>query len=155
MLVFICATPATPKSSSRPSASASCRSSPAASTRSVLSSVIRLYILTRLSQAERTAYIKSGSVFVWEESDDELGLKRWTDGRFWSQSRMREPFLFYEERVVDRVPNEPRYAFLTHTLTHSRLLIHSLSQGLCCTRLVPHRFSLWFSPRHTLGILII
>ncbi|KAH7104042.1 Gti1/Pac2 family-domain-containing protein [Auriculariales sp. MPI-PUGE-AT-0066] len=73
---------------------------------------VRLGILQivnrRLNEAERTAYIKSGSVFVWEESDDELGLKRWTDGRFWSQSRMREPFLFYEERVVDRVPNEPR-----------------------------------------------
>lgn len=78
----------------------------------VVLEAVRLGILQivsrRLNDAERSAYIRSGSVFVWEESDDELGLKRWTDGRFWSQSRMREPFLFYEERVVERVPNEPR-----------------------------------------------
>ncbi|KZV92178.1 hypothetical protein EXIGLDRAFT_675436 [Exidia glandulosa HHB12029] len=78
----------------------------------VVLEAVRLGILQivsrRLNDAERSAYIRSGSVFVWEESDDELGLKRWTDGRFWSQSRMREPFLFYEERVNDRVPNEPR-----------------------------------------------
>lgn len=44
----------------------------------------------RLNEVERTNFIQSGAVFVWEESDDELGLKRWTDGRVWSQSRMRE-----------------------------------------------------------------
>lgn len=44
----------------------------------------------RLNEMERTRYITSGSLFVWEESDDEMGLKRWTDGRVWSQSRMRE-----------------------------------------------------------------
>jgi len=45
--------------------------------------------------------ITSGAIFVWEESDDDLGLKRWTDGRVWSQSRMREPYLFYDERLPD------------------------------------------------------
>lgn len=44
----------------------------------------------RLNEMERSMYIQSGSIFVWEESDDELGLKRWTDGKMWSQSRMRE-----------------------------------------------------------------
>lgn len=44
----------------------------------------------RLSQTERSAHIHSGAIFVWEESDDETGLKRWTDGRVWTQSRMRE-----------------------------------------------------------------
>lgn len=44
----------------------------------------------RLNEYERSTYIISGSVFVWEESDEESGLKRWTDGRIWSQSRMRE-----------------------------------------------------------------
>ncbi|EJD44185.1 hypothetical protein AURDEDRAFT_65516 [Auricularia subglabra TFB-10046 SS5] len=90
----------------------------------VVLEAVRLGILQivsrRLNDAERSAYIRSGSVFVWEESDDELGLKRWTDGRFWSQSRMREPFLFYEERVVERVPNEPRsvgsaFRFVDHS----------------------------------------
>ena len=44
----------------------------------------------RLNEIERSMYIRSGAIFVWEECDDELGLKRWTDGRIWSQSRMRE-----------------------------------------------------------------
>jgi hypothetical protein len=63
-------------------------------------------VTRRLNEAERTACIQSGSVFVWEECNDEMGLKRWTgehhhvlaqsiadvflDGRIWGQSRMRE-----------------------------------------------------------------
>src|ERR1700761_2725038 len=47
-------------------------------------------VTRRLNEVERTMYIISGAIFVWEESDDDLGLKRWTDGRVWSQSRMRE-----------------------------------------------------------------
>lgn len=44
----------------------------------------------RLNDLERNVNIRSGSVFVWEESNQETGIKRWTDGRLWSQSRMRE-----------------------------------------------------------------
>ena len=47
-------------------------------------------VVHRLNELERTAYIQSGSIFVWEESEDEMGLKRWTDGKVWSGSRMRE-----------------------------------------------------------------
>jgi hypothetical protein len=47
-------------------------------------------VTRRLNEVERSMYITSGAMFVWEESDDDLGLKRWTDGRVWSQSRMRE-----------------------------------------------------------------
>lgn len=47
-------------------------------------------VTRRLNEEERAAFIQSGSIFVWAESEDELGLKRWTDGRVWSQSRMRE-----------------------------------------------------------------
>ncbi|GJJ12548.1 hypothetical protein Clacol_006791 [Clathrus columnatus] len=50
----------------------------------------------RLNEGERNMFIRSGAVFVWEESDGEYGLKRWTDGRMWTPSRAREPFLFYE-----------------------------------------------------------
>lgn len=39
---------------------------------------------------QRMSFIRSGSVFVWEESDDDTGLRRWTDGLLWSASRMRE-----------------------------------------------------------------
>ncbi|KAG8961999.1 hypothetical protein FRC03_004733 [Tulasnella sp. 419] len=52
----------------------------------------------RLSPTERE--LQSGEVFVWEEASYKGGLERWTDGRKWSQSRMREPFLFYEEKVM-------------------------------------------------------
>ncbi|PAV23491.1 Gti1 Pac2 family containing [Pyrrhoderma noxium] len=61
----------------------------------------------RLNEMERSMYIQSGSIFVWEESDDELGLKRWTDGKMWSQSRMREPYLFYDEKVANESTDNP------------------------------------------------
>ncbi|KAJ2611755.1 Gluconate transport-inducing protein [Coemansia sp. RSA 1365] len=48
----------------------------------------------RLSDGERAA-IRSGSIFVWEES--ESGMKRWTDGRSWSPSRVQGCFLTYHE----------------------------------------------------------
>ena len=38
-------------------------------------------VVRRLNELERASYIQSGSIFVWEESDDEMGLKRWTDNR--------------------------------------------------------------------------
>lgn len=47
-------------------------------------------VIRRLNELERSTYIRSGALFVWEESDDEMGLKRWTDGKVWSGSRMRE-----------------------------------------------------------------
>ncbi|KAJ7074312.1 Gti1/Pac2 family-domain-containing protein [Mycena amicta] len=60
-------------------------------------------ITRRLNEKEKTTLIKSGAVFVWDESDNASGLKRWTalDGRLWSQSRMREPYLFYDEKLGD------------------------------------------------------
>jgi len=44
---------------------------------------------------------------VWEESDEENGLKRWTDGKTFGQSRMRGDFLFYEEKI-DGQASPPR-----------------------------------------------
>lgn len=48
----------------------------------------------RLSERERQS-IRSGSVFVWDE--DEGGMRRWTDGRSWSSSRVNGRFLAYRE----------------------------------------------------------
>jgi hypothetical protein len=48
----------------------------------------------RLSEKERQS-IRSGSVFVWDE--DEGGMRRWTDGRSWSSSRVNGRFLAYRE----------------------------------------------------------
>lgn len=62
---------------------------------------VRLNVLPmirrRLGPTERDM-LRSGEIFVWEETDQKGGLERWTDGRRWSQSRMREPFLYYEEK---------------------------------------------------------
>ena len=35
-------------------------------------------ITKRLNEAERTMLIRPGAIFVWFESEDENGLKRWT-----------------------------------------------------------------------------
>lgn len=48
----------------------------------------------RLSEKERQL-IKSGSVFVWDER--EAGMRRWTDGKSWSASRVSGSFLCYRE----------------------------------------------------------
>ncbi|KAL1744806.1 Gti1/Pac2 family-domain-containing protein [Schizophyllum fasciatum] len=55
-------------------------------------------ITRRLGTPEREL-LTSGNVFVWQEDDHDGGLLRWTDGRRWSQSRMRGDYLFYEEKV--------------------------------------------------------
>ncbi|KAJ7087434.1 gluconate transport inducer 1/Pac2, partial [Mycena epipterygia] len=67
---------------------------------------VRLNILPlvrrRLLPHERTQ-LRSGNVFVSEESEYEDGLVRWTEGRRWSQSKMRGDWLFYEEKVETTV----------------------------------------------------
>ncbi|EJD05514.1 uncharacterized protein FOMMEDRAFT_145033 [Fomitiporia mediterranea MF3/22] len=55
-------------------------------------------IKRRLTSEERDQ-LCSGNVFVWEEAEHKGGLERWTDGRRWSQSRMKGEYLFYEEKV--------------------------------------------------------
>ncbi|KAJ7644694.1 Gti1/Pac2 family-domain-containing protein [Roridomyces roridus] len=65
---------------------------------------VRLNILPLIRRrllAHERAQLRSGNVFVWEESpdSDEGGLVRWTEGRRWSQSRMRGDCLFYEEKI--------------------------------------------------------
>ncbi|KAJ3745992.1 Gti1/Pac2 family-domain-containing protein [Lentinula detonsa] len=68
----------------------------------VVLEAVRLRVLPlikrRLVASERDN-LSTGNVFVWEEAEDEGGLLRWTDGRRWSQSRMRGDYLFYEEKV--------------------------------------------------------
>ncbi|KAF8516509.1 Gti1/Pac2 family-domain-containing protein [Gautieria morchelliformis] len=51
-------------------------------------------VTRRLVDSERRM-ITSGSVFVFDE--DESGIKRWTDGFFWSPSRILGNFLLYRE----------------------------------------------------------
>lgn len=51
-------------------------------------------VTRRLSDRERSS-IRSGSIFVWYER--EAGMRRWTDGRSWSPSRVSGSFLTYKE----------------------------------------------------------
>lgn len=51
-------------------------------------------VTRRLVESERKM-ITSGSVFVFDEA--ESGIKRWTDGFFWSPSRILGNFLLYRE----------------------------------------------------------
>ncbi|KAJ7097129.1 Gti1/Pac2 family-domain-containing protein [Mycena belliarum] len=55
-------------------------------------------ISQRLSVSDRDQ-LRNGNVFVWEESQTEGGLVRWTDGRRWSQSKVCAECLLYEEKV--------------------------------------------------------
>ncbi|ODV63267.1 Gti1/Pac2 family protein ASCRUDRAFT_93798 [Ascoidea rubescens DSM 1968] len=51
-------------------------------------------ITRRLTEHERKS-IKSGSIYIWDE--EEAGMRRWTDGRSWSASRVSGCFLNYKE----------------------------------------------------------
>lgn len=56
----------------------------------------------RLQDSERSE-IRSGSVFVFDENQS--GIKRWTDGRLWSPSRIQGNFLVYKE-VEKKLPKK-------------------------------------------------
>ncbi|CDO74645.1 hypothetical protein BN946_scf184944.g4 [Trametes cinnabarina] len=65
-----------------------------------------LPLITRRLTASEREKLASGNVFVWEEAEHKQGgLERWTDGRRWSQSRMRGDYLFYEEKI-ETTPEE-------------------------------------------------
>ncbi|ROW12106.1 hypothetical protein VMCG_00048 [Cytospora schulzeri] len=57
---------------------------------------------------ERDGLIRSGNVFIFEESSS--GIKRWTDGRNWSPSRIQGNFLIYRELGDDLPPGEKKKA---------------------------------------------
>ncbi|TBU50451.1 Gti1/Pac2 family-domain-containing protein [Dichomitus squalens] len=56
-------------------------------------------VTRRLNDFERRTMVKSGAVFIF--SVEESGIKRWTEGLAWSQSRISGNFLLYRE-VADR-----------------------------------------------------
>ncbi|GMG27044.1 unnamed protein product [Ambrosiozyma monospora] len=49
----------------------------------------------RLTDYERAKLVKSGAIFIWDESSSKM--KRWTDGKDWSASRVNGVFLSYKE----------------------------------------------------------
>jgi len=54
----------------------------------------------RLALNERES-IRSGTIYIWDER--ESGLRRWTDGKSWSASRVSGPFLTYREMEGKKV----------------------------------------------------
>ncbi len=65
-------------------------------------------VVRRPHDRERTGLIKSGSVFIYEESAS--GIKRWTDGFPWSPSRILNNFLIYRELERPFPPGEKKRA---------------------------------------------
>lgn len=58
----------------------------------------------RLNGLERE-FITNGKIFAWNET--ECGMKRWTDGKNWSASKVNGPFLVYKELDSDKLTTKP------------------------------------------------
>ncbi|KZT29172.1 hypothetical protein NEOLEDRAFT_704217 [Neolentinus lepideus HHB14362 ss-1] len=62
-------------------------------------------ITRRLDNEERQA-LRPGDAYVWEGRNPQtdvsgLGIERWTEGKKWSQSRVREDLLYYYEKFPE------------------------------------------------------
>ncbi|KAM5533203.1 hypothetical protein V8D89_013159 [Ganoderma adspersum] len=71
-----------------------------------------LPIVSRRLDIEERRYIHSGCVCVWEErsacgeASSSAGIERWTDGRRWGPSRVRDEFLYYQEKLPEFAEDE-------------------------------------------------
>lgn len=66
------------------------------------------HISRRPHDRERAELIRSGHIFIYEESAS--GIKRWTDGVTWSPSRILNNFLVYREMTHPFPPGEKKKA---------------------------------------------
>lgn len=62
-------------------------------------------MVTRRLDAEERLALRSGCIYAWEERGPHseitgLGIERFTEGRRWSPSRVRDEFLFYYEKYA-------------------------------------------------------
>ncbi|TDL26030.1 hypothetical protein BD410DRAFT_686574, partial [Rickenella mellea] len=62
-----------------------------------------LPMITRRLDADERNSLRSGCVYAWEERGPQtevtgLGIERFTEGRRWGPSRVRDEFLFYYEK---------------------------------------------------------
>ncbi|RDB21402.1 cAMP-independent regulatory protein pac2 [Hypsizygus marmoreus] len=118
-------------------------------------------VVRRLNDAERATIVRPGAIFVWIECEDDAGLKRWTDGRVWGQSRMREarvlqPYLFYDEKLpfdslqgFDTAPRSPTYRFVDsapRSGPSSSAISHQDRTAVQHPGLVKQAYSAWVSP---------
>ncbi|KAH8806842.1 Gti1/Pac2 family-domain-containing protein [Flagelloscypha sp. PMI_526] len=70
-----------------------------------------LHMVTKRLDVDERAALRSGNIYAWEERGPHsevtgLGIERFTEGRRWSPSRVREDFLFYYEKYAPP-PNHP------------------------------------------------
>ena len=66
-------------------------------------------VMRRLSEHERMG-IRSGCIYVFSERDS--GIRRWTDGMYWSPSRILGNFLVY--RQLERRPTGSKRGISLH-----------------------------------------
>lgn len=66
------------------------------------------HIARRLFDWERKYFIKSGNMFIHEEHSS--SIKRWTNGVFWSPSRVLGNYLIYRQLVKPSEPGEKKEA---------------------------------------------
>ncbi|KAI0823434.1 Gti1/Pac2 family-domain-containing protein [Trametes gibbosa] len=77
-----------------------------------------LPIVSRRLDIEERRYIHSGCVCVWEErsvsgqGSSATGIERWTDGRRWGPSRVRDEFLYYQEKLPEFEADEELAALI-------------------------------------------
>ncbi|KAI0633581.1 Gti1/Pac2 family-domain-containing protein [Trametes polyzona] len=77
-----------------------------------------LPIVSRRLDMEERRYIHSGCVCVWEErsasgeGSSATGIERWTDGRRWGPSRVRDEFLYYQEKLPEFEADEELAALI-------------------------------------------
>ncbi|KAG7446548.1 uncharacterized protein BT62DRAFT_931983 [Guyanagaster necrorhizus] len=78
----------------------------------------KLQMVNRRLDADERLALRPGCVYAWEERGPNaevtgLGIERFTEGRHWSPSRVRDEFLFYHEKYVapdstsDAAGNQP------------------------------------------------
>ncbi|KAL9711525.1 hypothetical protein Ac2012v2_004596 [Leucoagaricus gongylophorus] len=76
-----------------------------------------LRMVTRRLDTDERMQLRSGCVYAWEErgthtEPNGLGIERFTEGRRWSPSRVRDEFLFYYEKYLPSFdctnPHPPR-----------------------------------------------
>lgn len=77
-------------------------------------------IKRRLTEIEKKS-IRPGSIFIYSESGS--GIKRWTDSKAWTPSRVLGPFLTYKELEGDLFKK-------TFTVKHTDAVFHIVSYSL-------------------------
>ncbi|KAH8118926.1 Gti1/Pac2 family-domain-containing protein [Phellopilus nigrolimitatus] len=105
-------------------------------------------VTRRLDAADRAA-LRSGCVYVWEERSPAsdatgAGMERFTEGRHWHPSRVRDDFLLYVEKDWDT--NEAQAAERSRMLRRHRESYPSTSYPIQPSRrqpLVKQTYSAW------------